>query len=136
VHANVRIPDRRFDPQLRSQRRRQDSRRLDGMGPWRRRAGEREGNGVLCRLTFVQTCGAPGAARRRPVVVMGGQPMLVLGMLVIPVDVGMQRKRHARRGDQRRDEQQRQDAVHTEECMQRPHVGQNDDEGETVRIGR
>jgi hypothetical protein len=40
--------------------------------------------------------------------------MVVLGMIVIRVDVGVQRERHSRRRDQRRDEQQCQDAGHGE----------------------
>jgi hypothetical protein len=48
---------------------------------------------------------------------MNGKPVVVLRMIVIPIGVGVQRKRHARRRDQRRDEQQRQDAVHNAESM-------------------
>jgi hypothetical protein len=50
--------------------------------------------------------------------------------------VGVQRKRHAGCRDQRRDEQQRQDAVHTEESMQRGHIGQKTMRGGDCRGSR
>jgi hypothetical protein len=51
------------------------------------------------------------------VMLMDCQPVVVLRMIVIAVNVGVQRGDHARRGDQRRNEQQCQGAVHNDESM-------------------
>lgn len=129
VNADIRIPNSRFDLQLWTQRCGRANLCNNRVMLRRSGAGERERNRVLCRIALVHTSSAVGCTRRRPVVVMDGKPMVVLRMIVIRVGVGVQHKRRARRRDQRRDEQQCQDAVHTEECMQRGHIGQNDESG-------
>jgi hypothetical protein len=69
-------------------------------------------NRVLCRIAGFQmrTCVVRGAGRL--VMLMGCQPVMVLRMIVIVVNVGVQQGDRPRRGDQRRNEQQCQGAVH------------------------
>lgn len=129
MNADVRISDSRFDPQLWTQRWAGADLCINCVMLRRSGAGDRERNRVLCRIARVQTSSAVGRTRRCPVVVMNGKPMVVLRMIVIRIGVGVQGKRHARRRDQRGNEQQRQDAVHSDECMRRGHSGQNDNEG-------
>jgi hypothetical protein len=49
---------------------------------------------------------------------------VVLGMIVIVVVVDVQHRHHAGRRNQRRDEQARQGAVHTDESTRRGGAGQ------------
>jgi hypothetical protein len=59
------------------------------------------------------------AVRDDTVMLVSRETVVVLRVLVVVVDVGVQQGQCARRGDQRRNEQQRQRAVHNDECMGR-----------------
>lgn len=51
--------------------------------------------------------------RWREVVLVRGQSVVMLRMIVVRIDVRMQLRPHACGGNQRRNEEQRQDALHT-----------------------
>ena len=87
--------------------------RVNRVHLWRRGAHEREGHDVLSRIAALQTKRSViGVVRRRGVLV-GRQPMAMLRVIVAVVGVRVEQDRHARRREQRRDEQQRQGADHT-----------------------
>lgn len=87
--------------------------RVNGVHLSRRGAHEREGHDVLCRIAALEMSRSVIRMARCGVVLVGGQPVLVLWVVVIVVGVGVQQRRHTRRRNQRRDEQQPQSTVHT-----------------------
>ena len=54
-----------------------------------------------------------------PVMLVGREPVVVVRMIVVVVDVSVQQGHCPRRGGQRRNEQQRQPAMHNDESMGR-----------------
>lgn len=62
---------------------------------------------------------------RRPVVLVRGQAVVVLGMIVVRVDVRVQLRPHARGRNQRRNKEERQDALHIDESKRHRDRGQN-----------
>jgi hypothetical protein len=85
---------------------------VHGVHAWRRGAHEREGHDVLCRIAALEMSRSVIRMARCGVVLVGGQPVLVLWVVVIVEGVRVQRRRHTTRRNQRRDEQYRQSAVH------------------------
>ena len=67
---------------------------------------------MLSRIAAIQvSCPVVRSSRWR-VVLMSRQPVMVLRVIVIAVGVRVQQRHDAGRRDQRRTEQQRQDAMH------------------------
>ena len=80
-------------------------------------ADERERYGVLSGIAASQMRRVVVAVCDDPVMLMSCEPVVVLWMIVVVVDVSVQQGHCPRRGDQRRNEQQRQRAVHNDESM-------------------
>jgi len=72
-----------------------------------RRTGTMEGepNGVLSGIALLQVSHSVYGMSRCGVVLMGSEPVVVFGMIVIGVGVYVQRGRPAGRPDQRREQQ-------------------------------
>lgn len=86
--------------------------RVRGLQLGRRGTDERAGHRVISRIAALEM--SPSVVRMtwRRVVLMRRGPMTVLRVIVAVVGVRVQQRRQARRHNQRRDEQQRQGAVH------------------------
>ena len=67
---------------------------------------------MLSRIAALQMRFAVVRSSRWRVVLMSRQPVMVLRVIVIAVGVRVQQRHDAGRRDQRRNEQQRQDAMH------------------------
>jgi len=113
VNTDVEVANRALELNFRNCRRREGELRIDDLNLRRRCADERERQDVLSRVAAHQM--SRWVIRMVPcrVVLVGGQPVVVLGVVVIVVGVRVQRRRQTGRRNQRRDEQQRQDAAHT-----------------------
>ena len=85
----------------------------------RRRSGtdEREEYGVLSRIARFQMRRVIVRVGSNAVMLMNREAVVVLGVIVLVVDVGVQQRHRSRRGDERRDEQQCQRAVHDDESI-------------------
>jgi hypothetical protein len=98
---------------------------------WSRRCGaqRRERNRVRSRIACLEASERIivmiWAMRRRRVVLVHGQAVVVLGMIVVRVDVRVQQRPHMSGRNQGRDEQQRQEAVHDDESTRQRGAGQN-----------
>jgi hypothetical protein len=68
---------------------------------------------VLSRIAALEMSDSIVAMASGRVVLMSGEPVVVLRVIVIVVGVRVQQRGHARGRNQGRDEQQRQGAVHT-----------------------
>lgn len=79
--------------------------RVDRAHVWRRGAHEGERHDVLCRIAALETGRCVIRMARCGVVLVGGQPVLVLRVAVIVEGVRVQQRRRTRRHHQRRDEQ-------------------------------
>ena len=113
MNTDIRLLNAAFDLHSRARRRREGEFHVNGVHLWRRGAPEREGHDVLCRIAALEMSRSAIRMARCGVVLVSGQPVVVLGVVVIVVGVRVQQRRHTRRRNQRRDEQQRQGAVHT-----------------------
>ena len=82
-------------------------------------ADERERYGVLSGIAAFPMGRVVVAVCDDPVMLVSREPVVVLRMIVVVVDVSVQQGHGPRRGDQRRNEQQRQRAVHNDESMGR-----------------
>ena len=87
--------------------------RVKGMSLRRCCTGESERNPVLSRIAALQMGHIVVGMAGRGVVLMSREPVAMLRMIVIAVDVRVQQRRHAGRRHQRRDEQQRQHSHET-----------------------
>ena len=87
--------------------------RVNGVHLRWRGAHERERHDVLSGIAPLQTRRPVVGMARRSVVLVGGQPVVMFGVFVFLVGVRVQHRREARGRHQRRNEQQRQGAVHT-----------------------
>jgi hypothetical protein len=72
---------------------------------------------VFRRIASLYTSDAVIGMRWRQVVFVRGQSVVMLGMIVISVVVRVQQRPYARGRNERRNEQQRQDALHNDESM-------------------
>jgi hypothetical protein len=70
-------------------------------------------NGVLSRITALHMSHSVVRMARCRVVLVSREPVVVLRVIVIGVGVCVQQRRQRIRRNQRRDEQRRQDTVHT-----------------------
>ena len=125
MNADIRISNNPFDLQLWNQRSRRSDPRVSSVQVRWTRTDERERNRVRSRIAALQVSRSILRIRWLRVVLMSGKPVMVLRMIVVVVDVGVQQGHRARRHNQRRDEQQRQQAIHDDEFMRRRRAGQN-----------
>lgn len=105
MNTDIRGSNTALDLHHRARRRGERELRVNGVHLWRRGAREREGHDVLCRIAALKMRGAVIRMARCGIVLVGGQPVLVLWVGVIVVAVRVQQRRHTRRRNQRRDEQ-------------------------------
>ena len=73
----------------------------------------------------LDTSDASVGMRWRQLVLVRGRSVVMLRMIVIRVDVRVQQRPPARGRHQRRNEEERQDALHNDESMRLPEGGQN-----------
>jgi hypothetical protein len=111
VNADIRVSNAVLDLYLRSGRCGEGELRVNSMHLRRDCTDERKRNRVPSRIAARQVS-SPIVRMRRLRVLVSGKPVMVLRMIVIGVGVGVQQGHHAGSRNQRRDEQQRQDAVH------------------------
>jgi hypothetical protein len=105
VNTNIRVSNAALDLHYRARRCGKGELRVNGVHLWRRGAHEREGHDVLCRIAALEMSRSVILMGRCGVVLVSGQPVMVLGVVVIVVGVRVQQRRHTRRRNQRRDEQ-------------------------------
>lgn len=72
------------------------------------------------RVTRFQMHSVVGRVRRRDVVLVLREPMVMLGMILVGVRVDVQRRHHSRQSEQCRYEEQCQDTMHEDESMKQP----------------
>ena len=99
-------------------------------------ADERERYGVLSRIAAFQMRRVVVAVCDDPVMLMSCDPVVVLRMIVVVVDVSVQQGQRPRRRDQRRNEQQRQRSVHNDESMGRGQPGSKEQPNHRQRSAR
>lgn len=126
MNTDIGVSNAALDFHLRTWRCGEEDLRVSGTQLRRCCTDGRERNRVLPRVAALQMRAPVISSGRRCVVRMGRQPVVVLGMIVIVVRVGVQRGRHARRREYRRDEQQCHWPVHRDECMGQRHGGSKD----------
>jgi len=112
VSTDVSVASGALEPNFRNGRGRQHELRVDEVNLRRRCGDEREGQDVLSRGAALQLSRSVIRLAPRGLVRVGGQPVVVLGVVVIAVGVRVQPRRQAGGRSQRKDEQQRQDAAH------------------------
>ena len=112
MNPDIRVSHAALDLNLATARYRDGELRMDGVHLRWRRTHERDRHGVLSRIAALQMSHSVVGIARWRVVRMSREPMMVLRMVVILVGVRVQQRRHAERRNQRRDEQQRCNAVH------------------------
>jgi len=105
---------------------------VEGVHLWRRCTDEREGYDVLSGIAAFQVRRAVLMVPGDTVMFVSPKPVVVFRMIVVVVDVSVQQGQCARSGDQRRNEQQRQRAVHNDESM---GPGQPGSKGDRRRRG-
>jgi len=125
VNTNIHVSNAVLEDHLRGGCCGEGELRITGVHLWRRGTHERERHDVLCRVAALQMCRSVIRMARFGVVLVDGQPVVVLGVVVIVVGVRVQQRRHTRRHHQRRDEQQRQGAVHTVSVREGATKGQS-----------
>ena len=113
MNTDVCVSNVALDAHLHAGRRGKRELRLNGVHRRWCGAHERESHNVLSGIAPLQMRRPVVGMARRSVVLMGGQPVVMFGVFVILVGVHVQQRRDARRRHQRRNEQQRQGAVHT-----------------------
>jgi hypothetical protein len=97
--------------------------RVERMHLGRRGADERKRCGVLSGIAAFQMGRLVFAVRGDTVMLVSREPVVMLGVIVVVVDVGVQQGHCPRRDNQRRNEQQRQPAMHSDESMGRGQPG-------------
>ena len=120
MNTDIRVPNAALDLHLHAGRCGEPEFRVNRVHLRWTGPDERERHRVLTRIAALQVSSAAVRRRRRRVVPMGGRPVMVLRMIVIGVGVGVQQRHHAGRRHQRRDEKQRQHAVHPPSLWDRP----------------
>lgn len=112
MSTSIRLPGPALDLHLPSACSRERELRISSVHVRRSGADEREGYRVRCRVAVVQARRSVIGMARRGVVLVGGQPVMVLGMVVTVVRVRMQQRRETGGRDQRLNEQEHQHTVH------------------------
>jgi hypothetical protein len=97
--------------------------RVERMHLGRSGADERERCSVLSGIAAFQMWRLVLAVRDETVMLVSRETVVMPGVIVIVVDVGVQQGHCPRRGNQYRNEQQRQPAMHSDESMGRGQPG-------------
>ena len=113
MSTDIRVSNGVLDRHLHAGCGRKGELRVNAVHLWRRGAHEHERHDVLCRIASLQMSRSIIRMARRGVMLVGGQPMVVVGVVVIGVSVSVQQRGYTGRRNQRRDEQQRRGTVHT-----------------------
>ncbi len=82
-----------------------------------RRADHRERHGMLSGVARFHTLPIAIVLRGRPMMLVCGRPVIVLGMIVIGIRVDVQRRDLARRCGHDRSDEERDEAMHKPHCM-------------------
>ena len=137
MHADICASHAALDQSRRGGRPGERELRVSSVQLRRRRADERERNRVPSRIAALQVGTSAVGVSGQLLMAMGCQPVMMFRMIVVVVHVNMQRGHDAGRRYQSREEQQREDAVHSDESMKRRGTGQRPGApGETCRRSR